>query len=64
MTETLPDIQYRLEQVRRIEGTLPGPRSRELSARRQEAVASGVASSVPAYAADVDGGIVLDVDGN
>ncbi|MGX5358027.1 4-aminobutyrate--2-oxoglutarate transaminase [Kocuria sp. KH4] len=64
MTETLPDIQYRLEQVRRIEGTLPGPRSQELSARRQEAVASGVASSVPAYAADVDGGIVLDVDGN
>lgn len=64
MTETLPDIQYRLEQVRRIEGALPGPRSRELSARRQEAVASGVASSVPAYAADVDGGIVLDVDGN
>jgi 4-aminobutyrate aminotransferase/(S)-3-amino-2-methylpropionate transaminase len=58
------EIQYRLEQVRRLDGALPGPQSRELSERRAAAVASGVASSVPAYAADVDGGIVLDVDGN
>ncbi|MEX5236378.1 4-aminobutyrate--2-oxoglutarate transaminase [Kocuria arenosa] len=60
----MTEIQYRLEQVRRLDSTLPGPKSRELSDRRAAAVASGVASSVPAYAADVDGGIVLDVDGN
>ena len=60
----MTEIQYRLEQVRRLDGALPGPKSRELSERRAAAVASGVASSVPAYAADVDGGIVLDVDGN
>ncbi|MFF0904605.1 UNVERIFIED_CONTAM: 4-aminobutyrate--2-oxoglutarate transaminase [Kocuria sp. CPCC 205316] len=60
----MTEIQYRLEQVRRLDGALPGPKSRELSDRRAAAVASGVASSVPAYAADVDGGIVLDVDGN
>ncbi|MFE7629917.1 4-aminobutyrate--2-oxoglutarate transaminase [Kocuria sp. NPDC057446] len=64
MTQTQTEIQYRLEQARRLDGTLPGPKSRELSKRRAAAVASGVASSVPAYAADVDGGIVLDVDGN
>ena len=60
----MTEIQYRLEQVRRLDGALPGPKSRELSERRAATVASGVASSVPAYAADVDGGIVLDVDGN
>ncbi|MCJ8503330.1 4-aminobutyrate--2-oxoglutarate transaminase [Kocuria flava] len=64
MSETLPEIQYRLEQVRRVAGPLPGPRSQELAARRQRAVAAGVASSVPAWAADADGGIVADVDGN
>ncbi|MCM3688051.1 4-aminobutyrate--2-oxoglutarate transaminase [Kocuria rosea] len=64
MTQTTSEVQYRIEQVRRVEGTLPGPRSRELSERRSAAVASGVASSVPAYAADVDGGIIRDVDGN
>jgi 4-aminobutyrate aminotransferase/(S)-3-amino-2-methylpropionate transaminase len=58
------EIQYRLEQVRRVGGALPGPRSRELAGRRTSAVAAGVASTVPAYAADADGGIVLDVDGN
>ena len=60
----MSEIQYRLEQVRRLRGTLPGPRSQELSERRSAAVAAGVASTVPAYAADADGGIVLDVDDN
>ena len=55
---------YRLEQKRRINGTFPGPKSAELDARRAAVVAKGVASSVPVYAADADGGIILDVDGN
>ncbi|MFI7483971.1 4-aminobutyrate--2-oxoglutarate transaminase [Kocuria sp. M1R5S2] len=60
----MTEIRYRLQQVRRVEGSLPGPRSQQLTERRASAVASGVASSVPAWAADVDGGIVVDVDGN
>ncbi|GAA1346694.1 4-aminobutyrate--2-oxoglutarate transaminase [Falsarthrobacter nasiphocae] len=53
----------RLEQTRRV-GEFPGPRSREIAERRSAAVAAGVASSVPVYAADADGGVVVDVDGN
>ncbi|WP_026549017.1 4-aminobutyrate--2-oxoglutarate transaminase [Arthrobacter sp. Br18] len=55
---------FRLEQKRRIVGEFPGPRSAQLAARRAAVVAKGVASSVPVYAADADGGIVRDVDGN
>ena len=55
---------YRLEQKRRITGAFPGPKSAALESRRAAVVAKGVASSVPVYAADADGGIILDVDGN
>ncbi|MCC3275980.1 4-aminobutyrate--2-oxoglutarate transaminase [Arthrobacter sp. zg-Y20] len=55
---------YRLEQKRRISGSFPGPKSAALEARRAAVVAKGVASSVPVYATDADGGIILDVDGN
>ncbi|MDQ4488643.1 4-aminobutyrate--2-oxoglutarate transaminase [Sinomonas sp. ASV486] len=58
------DIQYRLEQKRKVLKDFPGPRSLELTARRAAAVAAGVASSVPVYVADADGGIIHDVDGN
>lgn len=43
---------------------IPGPRSTELHARRQAAVASGVGSAMPVYAERAAGGIVVDVDGN
>ncbi|MHA3704981.1 4-aminobutyrate--2-oxoglutarate transaminase [Jatrophihabitans sp. YIM 134969] len=43
---------------------VPGPKSAELHARRQSAVASGVGSAMPVYAAQAAGGIVVDVDGN
>lgn len=55
---------FRLEQVRRLSGPLPGPKSEELARRRAASVATGVSSLVPAYAADADGGVVVDVDGN
>lgn len=58
------DVTYRIEQKRKISGPFPGPKSQELNARRQKAVAAGVASTLPVYAADVDGGIIVDVDGN
>lgn len=57
-------LTYRLTQQRRIVTELPGPRSLELAARRRAAVAAGVSSSVPVYAADADGGVIVDVDGN
>ncbi|WP_228526340.1 aminotransferase class III-fold pyridoxal phosphate-dependent enzyme [Rhodococcus rhodochrous] len=60
----MPEIEYRVPQQRRLVTELPGPRSAALTERRRNAVGAGVASSVPVYAADVDGGIVLDVDGN
>lgn len=60
----MTDIQYRLPQQRKIVTDFPGPRSQELAQRRSSVVAAGVASSVPVYAADVDGGVVVDVDGN
>src|SRR5436190_4740646 len=43
---------------------IPGPKSRELMARRQEFVAQGVASTLNVFAAKADGAIIEDVDGN
>lgn len=61
MTTSTPP---RLPQVRRLVGPVPGPRSVELAARRAKAVSSAIASTMPVYAADADGGVILDVDGN
>ncbi|TJZ77712.1 4-aminobutyrate--2-oxoglutarate transaminase [Rhodococcus oryzae] len=57
-------LRYRLPQERTLRTPLPGPRSQALTARRRVAVAAGVGSSVPVYAADADGGVLVDVDGN
>ena len=43
---------------------LPGPRSRELEARRTAAVAPGVSSVFPLYIDRAEGAILVDVDGN
>ncbi|MCQ1949161.1 4-aminobutyrate--2-oxoglutarate transaminase [Arthrobacter sp. zg-Y859] len=64
MSISVTTPSYRIEQRRRITGTFPGPKSAALQARRAAVVAKGVASSVPVYAADADGGIIVDVDGN
>ena len=53
-----------LPQVRRLVTELPGPRSRELHARRAAAVAAGCTSALPVYVAAAGGGVVVDVDGN
>lgn len=60
----MTDITYRLAQKRNIVTELPGPRSAEMTARRAKAVAGGVSSSTPVYAADADGGVIVDIDGN
>ncbi len=49
---------------RRLVTELPGPRSRELAARKSAAVASGVGTMMPVYAVRAHGGVVEDVDGN
>ncbi len=64
MTATASEITYRLEQKRRVQADFPGPKSAALTERRRSVVAAGVASSVPVYVADADGGIIQDVDGN
>lgn len=53
-----------LPQERKIVTEIPGPKSREIEARRSSAVATGVGSSLPAYVVAAGGGILKDVDGN
>ncbi len=51
-------------QRRHLTTPLPGPRSRELMARKSAAVAGGVGTTMPVFAAQAGGGVVVDVDGN
>ncbi|WP_375490617.1 4-aminobutyrate--2-oxoglutarate transaminase [uncultured Jatrophihabitans sp.] len=60
MTTTAHSVQQR----RDLRTEIPGPRSRELHARRSAAVSSGVSSGLPIYVERAGGGIVVDVDGN
>lgn len=53
-----------IAQARRMVTEVPGPRSRELQARRTGAVAPGVSSTLPVYIAEASGAILRDVDGN
>ncbi|MEN8656059.1 4-aminobutyrate--2-oxoglutarate transaminase [Streptomyces sp. 21So2-11] len=53
-----------IPQERRLVTAIPGPKSQELQARRLGAVAGGVGSVLPVFAARANGGIIEDVDGN
>jgi 4-aminobutyrate aminotransferase/(S)-3-amino-2-methylpropionate transaminase len=53
-----------MEQHRRLVTEIPGPRSRELMARRAAAVPAGVFNTVPVFTQAASGAIVEDVDGN
>ncbi|HKE97590.1 MAG TPA: aminotransferase class III-fold pyridoxal phosphate-dependent enzyme [Actinomycetes bacterium] len=53
-----------LPQEPKLSGAVPGPRSLELEGRRRRAVARGVATMQPVYAAAAHGAVVEDVDGN
>jgi 4-aminobutyrate aminotransferase/(S)-3-amino-2-methylpropionate transaminase len=59
MTE-IPDVAQR--RVLRTE--VPGPRSRELHARKVAAVPAGIGTTLPVYVERAAGGVVVDVDGN
>jgi 4-aminobutyrate aminotransferase/(S)-3-amino-2-methylpropionate transaminase len=52
------------DQRRRLVTEVPGPRSRELAARKNGAVASGVGTMLPVYVERAGGGVLVDVDGN
>ncbi len=53
-----------MEQRRHLQTEIPGPRSRELWARRTDAVPNAVGTTLPIFVADAEGGIVEDVDRN
>src|SRR4051794_20365400 len=60
----MPSQQLPLVQSRHFATSIPGPRSVDLMARRSAAVSSGVATTLPVFAARANGGIIEDVDGN
>jgi len=51
-------------QERRRVTEIPGPRSRELLARRAATVSAGVGTTLPVFVERAGGGVVVDVDGN
>jgi 4-aminobutyrate aminotransferase/(S)-3-amino-2-methylpropionate transaminase len=53
-----------LPQEHRLVTEVPGPRSRELWARREKAIPAAVFNTVPVFVERAEGGIVEDVDGN
>jgi 4-aminobutyrate aminotransferase / (S)-3-amino-2-methylpropionate transaminase / 5-aminovalerate transaminase len=53
-----------LEQRRILNTAIPGPRSIELMARKTGSVARGIATTMPVFAVEAGGGVVVDVDGN
>ncbi|ONI89702.1 4-aminobutyrate--2-oxoglutarate transaminase [Saccharothrix sp. ALI-22-I] len=48
----------------RLRTEIPGPASRALQARRSDAVAAGVSSTLPAFVDRGGDGLLIDVDGN
>ncbi|GAA0270732.1 4-aminobutyrate--2-oxoglutarate transaminase [Cryptosporangium japonicum] len=56
--------QTGVPQERKLVTAIPGPRSEELLARRNAAVAQGVSIGLPVFVTAAGGGIVVDVDGN
>ena len=60
----MTDLDTALPQRRSLVTEIPGPRSRELHARRTAAVAAGVGSTLPVYVDRAGGGVIVDVDGN
>ena len=57
-------VDQPVDQHRLLVTELPGPRSRELMARKGAAVAAGVGTTMSLYASRAEGGVVVDVDGN
>ncbi|GAB3390622.1 4-aminobutyrate--2-oxoglutarate transaminase [Amycolatopsis echigonensis] len=63
-TSTAAEPQAPAPRQRRLQTEIPGPASRALQDRRVNAVAAGVASTLPAYITSASGGLLTDADGN
>ena len=50
--------------VARVQGPLPGPKSKALIERRSKAVAGGVSLAHPLFLERASGAVLTDVDGN
>ncbi len=57
-------LQSSVGTERKVVTELPGPKSRELHARRQAVVSAGLTNGFPIYIDRAEGAILLDVDGN
>ncbi len=67
MTATAPSVDQSVNGVpqhRRLVTAVPGPRSLELLARREAAVARGVGVMLPTFVERAGGAVLVDVDGN
>ena len=64
MSEDPPVGGPGLPQERRLVTEVPGPRSRELLARRSATVARALGTTLPVFVQAAGGGVVVDVDGN
>src|SRR5690606_2809328 len=53
-----------LPQERKVVTAIPGPKSQELLARKNAAVASGVGVALPVAVVAAGGGVMVDADGN
>ncbi|MFV0433792.1 MAG: 4-aminobutyrate--2-oxoglutarate transaminase [Leucobacter sp.] len=53
-----------LPQERKLVTSIPGPKSQEMIARKNAAVAAGVGVTLPVSIVAAGGGVVVDVDGN
>ena len=52
------------EQCRRLVTEIPGPLSRALQQRRDEALPKGLGTTLPVFVERAGGGVIVDVDGN
>ncbi|WHF24507.1 hypothetical protein QJS66_10290 [Kocuria rhizophila] len=59
----MAEIDYRLAQSASWSSAFPGPESRRSPSAARRPVAAGVASSLPVFADELDGGVIEDVDG-
>ncbi|SDG13494.1 4-aminobutyrate aminotransferase / (S)-3-amino-2-methylpropionate transaminase [Sinosporangium album] len=53
-----------LPQERRLVTEIPGPKSKELLARKQSAVPPGIGTTLPVFVTRAGGGVLVDADGN
>src|SRR3954462_11687592 len=64
MSTTITSGGAALVQRRNLVTAIPGPRSQEKLARKQQYVADGVGTTLPVFIEAAAGGVLLDADGN